>query len=257
MYRILSTGKSALAAFQEQLDQISNNIANTQTDGYRTVNTRFESLLSDEINNNGVPLSDELKNSTARIGIGAKTTQSYRSEEQGALVAVEDHFALAIQGEGYFGIRNDQDELLLTRSGNFNLSEDGQLVDPQGNHLEIEYSKKYDELSESAEVSDDGKIYERSEDGDRYKVGEIHLYQPQRYSVIVENGQGYFMAEDLMEVDFEDSETMIRQSYIEKSNVDIGDQLVEMLKTQRAYELSTRSLRAADDMWSMANNLRR
>ena len=154
----------------ESNQPVVQSIDNTQTDGYKAVDVKFESLLSNEINNNGVPLSDDLKNGTARIGVGTKTLQSYRSEEQGALVAVEDPFSLAIQGEGYFGVLNDAGDMLLTRSGKFFLSESGQLVDDQGNRLEIDYSKKYDELSSLAEIGDKGKIYERNEDGSRYEV---------------------------------------------------------------------------------------
>lgn len=257
MYRILSTGKSGLAAFQQQLDLISDNIANTQTDGYRALETRFESLLSDEINNNGVPLSEPLKESGARLGVGTATGSTYRSEVQGALAAVEDPYSLAIQGEGYFAVLGQEGEKLLTRDGGFMLSVDNQLVDKNSNRLEVMYVNGRNQMPEDVEIADDGTLYGRDSDGDRYTIGQIRLYAPSAYSVTVENGKGLLLAEEIDVVDLEATETVIRQGYIEKSNVDIGQQLVEMLKTQRAYELNTQSLKTADDMWSLANNLRR
>lgn len=257
MHRILNTGKSGLAAFQEQLDRISNNIANTQTEGYRALETRFESLLSDEINNNGIPLSNELKEATARIGIGTMATESQRSDLQGGLQAVEDPFALAIQGEGYFRILDENGELSLTRNGRFALSQDGQLADTNGNLLDVDYEKKQDRIPADAQINDFGEIYGVDESGDFVLIGQVKLYQPAGYSVLIENGRGYLEAEEVERIDLEESGTIIKQSFVEMSNVDIGDELVKMLETQRAYELNTRSLQAADEMWSLANNMRR
>ena len=73
----------------------------------------------------------------------------------------------------------------------------------------------------------------------------------------LENGNGYLTTDEIESIDMKNSETILKQNYIEKSNVDIAEELIQMIVTQRAYELNTKSLRATDEMWSLANNMRR
>lgn len=257
MYRILSTGRSGLAAFQEQLDLISNNIANVQTEGYQSRSTQFESLLSDAVKQNGTPLSDALAARNDGIGTGVRTDGVARNDRQGVLAAVEDPFSLAIQGEGYFAVTDVQGDTLLTRDGGFRLTGDNQLADASGNLLEILYETGQNSIPEDAQIETDGGIYGGDATGGKVLIGTIRLYRPEIYSITVENGQGLFLADEIRPVDMVETGTVIKQSYLEQSNVDLGEQLTEMLKTQRAYQLSTRTITAADQMWSMANNLRR
>lgn len=257
MYRILSTGKSGLTAFQKQLDLISNNISNTQTEGYKQLKVRFESLLADSIKNNGVPLSDELRNQDARIGTGTMTTESYRDNEQGVIVKDINPLALAIQGEGYFGIVDDAGNQFLTRNGQFTLSEEGQLMDFNGNSLDVDYKRDEFDQDQDIEITEEGLIIQRNSLGAEREMGRIKLYEVESYNLLIENGNGYLTSDEITEIDLTKSETLIKQGYIEKSNVDIGKELVQMMMTQRAYELNTRTLKAADEMWSLANNLRR
>ncbi len=257
MYRILSTGRSGLAALQEKLDLISNNIANTQTDGYKKLETNFESLLSDSIKNSGIPLSDNARQGNAAIGIGSKVSNPFRDIEQGAIVQAENPYAIAIEGEGYFGIIDETDNLYLTRNGNFRLSENSHLVDDLGNEVDVEYFS--DEISSESilEITNSGQINQTDKYGNKSIVGQVKLYSIEDYDLLLENGNGYLVADEIESIDMENSKTILRQGYIEKSNVDIGEELIQMISTQRAYELNTKSIRAADEMWSLVNNIRR
>ncbi|MEA3423167.1 MAG: flagellar hook-basal body complex protein [Bacillota bacterium] len=257
MYRILGTGRSGLAALQEKLDLISNNVANSQTDGYKRLETNFESLLSDSIKNNGIPLSNIARQGNPSIGIGSKVSKPSRDTEQGAIVQSENPYAIAIEGEGYFGILNKEDNLYLARNGNFRLSEKGHLVDDLGNEVDAKYF--YDEISSESilEITDSGQINKMDEYGNVSTVGQLKLYSIEDYDLLLENGNGYLVADEIESIDLENSKTILRQGYIEKSNVDIGEELIQMISTQRAYELNTKSLRAADEMWSLVNNMRR
>lgn len=258
MLRILNIGKSGLSALQNQLDLISNNIANTQTDGYKKMELQFESLLADSIKNNGVPLSDKLRNRDIGIGTGSKNSDSFRNNDQGVIEKDENPFALAIQGEGYFGIVDKSENKYLSRNGQFNLSEEGLLIDSKGNQLDIDYFGNNMINSDfKIEISEDGTVIEKDTVGQENIVGKIKLYDTEKYSLLVENGSGYLTADKIIEIDLSLGESIIKQGYIEKSNVDISEELIKMLTTQRAYELNTRTLRAADEMWSLANNMRR
>lgn len=257
MYRILSTGRSGLAALQEKLDLISNNVANSQTDGYKKLETNFESLLNDSIKNNGIPLSNNARQGNPSIGTGSKVSKPFRDTEQGAIVQSENPYAIAIEGEGYFGILNEEDNLYLTRNGNFKLSTEGYLVDDLGNAGDAEYFSDGILAESIVEITDSGQIIESNEYGEKTVVGQLKLYSIEDYNLLLENGNGYLVADKIESIDIENSETVLRQGHVEKSNVNIADELIQMISTQRAYELNTKSLRAADEMWSLANNMRR
>ena len=257
MYRILSTGRTGLTALQGKLDLISNNIANSQTDGYKKLMTDFESLLNDSIKNNGVPLSDKGRQENTSIGIGSKVTKSYRDNEQGAIIKSENPYAVAIEGEGYFGILDETDNLYLTRNGNFKLSTSGYLIDDLGNTVDIEYYADGISSEFIVEITDSGQIIEINNEGKKNEIGQMKIYYIEDYSLTLENGNGYLTTDEIESIDMKNSETILKQNYIEKSNVDIAEELIQMIVTQRAYELNTKSLRATDEMWSLANNMRR
>ncbi|MBN2259010.1 MAG: flagellar hook-basal body complex protein [Clostridiales bacterium] len=257
MYRILSTGKAGLSALQEKLDLISNNIANSQTDGYKKVDTNFESLLNSSIRNNATPLSDAERENNPTVGVGSKTSKPFRDNVQGTILESENPFSLALDGEGYFGIVDETENLYLTRNGNFQLSAYGHLVDDLGNAVDAEYYAEGISPDATVEISETGEIVEVDAMGEKTVVGQIKVYSIQDYGLLIENGNGYLTADKIDWMDLETSETHIKQGYIEKSNVDIAQELVDMLTTQRAYSLNTKSLTAADEMWGMVNNMRR
>lgn len=260
MYRALNTSRTGMNAYQGKLDVVSNNLANSQTDGYKRVDTAFESLLKDSINSLGVPLSDNAGEGIA-IGTGSRTSVPFRLWEQGILVADENPLALSLEGEGFFGVETDSEELLLTRNGHFGISSSGELVDESGFRVAVEDGKSFGEWSpEQIEVSATGELHATSTAGERMSMGRLKLYKPLSAEYLSESGEGYFVCDEkgLERMDLDVPEgTAVKQGFTEKSNVDIGREIVSMMISQRAYQMNARAVQSADEMWSLINNLQR
>lgn len=257
MHRILNTGKSGLAAIQEKLDIISNNIANTQTNGYKKLKINFESLLNNSIENNGTPISNKDGQQNFAIGIGSKVSKTYRDIGQGVIVRSENLYSIAIEGDGYFGILDDNDNLYLTRNGDLKLSNYGYFIDDLGNTVDIEYLSGGVTPGSFLKINKVGQIIEIDKTGEKAVIGQMKIYSIEDYDLIKEAGNGYIIADKIELIDLENSKTILRQGYIESSNVDIAEELIQMLITQRVYGLNIKSLKAADEMWSLANSMKR
>lgn len=258
MHRALFTSRTGMSAHQNKLDTLSNNLANSQTDGYKRMETSFESLLKVSLEARGVPLSLEPEGD-AGLGTGARTGAVSRDWTQGVLVSDSDPLALALEGMGFFGVRDEGGTLLLTRGGRFALSPDGILVNEDGHPVAVEDMEDMEGLDPlRLEVTASGEILFREEDGGRRRMGRLVLYGPG--SDMEAAGEGYFRlnGEAPVVLDPEETQTVaVRQGYVEKSNVDIGREMVDMMISQRAYQMNAKAVQAADDMWSLINNMKR
>lgn len=256
MLRTLWTSKSGLAANQDRLDCISNNIANSSTMGYKKLNVGFKDLLNESLDRKGYPIND----TKASMGTGVKTTDWYRSSKQGNLYATELTTDLCIEGENnYFRLTSPSGEKLYTRDGAFQVDSYGRLVDTSGNILDIEYVDEYAETgfkidTKNLIISEEGYVF-NSENGINTLVGKINIYTAVGDQAFVSVGENLFIPADTANVQVSNS-GRICQGYLEGSNVDIAQEFTDMIVTQRAFQLCSKSLQTADDMWGMVNNIR-
>lgn len=258
----LYNGKSGMDAFQKKLDAISNNIANAETSGYKKINVTFQELLKDEIGDLGTPLSSELESKDPTMGSGTKTGDPYRSFEQGVLVPSSNPLEVAIEGNGFMGFRDADNNLLLSRVGDISISSKGTLVDSNGNQLAIENPADLSQYSkDKVTIDSNGNITARDAVGNVIDAGKVILYDITNKESLRDIGQGYYMADSKLlkssvSADAQGTFGQLNQGFSEMSNVDMGEELVEMIITQRAYQFNSKSIEAADEMWKMANNLR-
>ncbi|MCG8484354.1 MAG: flagellar hook-basal body complex protein, partial [Clostridia bacterium] len=121
MNGILNIGKNGLQALQNRVEIITNNIVNSNTPGYKKLDQSFQELVRNEVGKLGTPLSDKLDEHIPTIGSGVKSSNTFRIFEQGSLVTTDDSTQLAIDGNGFFAVKNANKDLLLTRSIKFNI----------------------------------------------------------------------------------------------------------------------------------------
>lgn len=262
MNRILQTGRTSLDAIQRKMDTISNNIANAQTTGYKSMKVQFEDLVYDEIANKGVPLSPEAREKPIVTGTGSKVKNIERQFDQGIPQETSNSLDLAIEGEGFFAVTNENGELFLTRDGSFSLDGEGQLVDSRGNHVVMENGFPLSQWQESEiTINERGVLFAENQTGQSMQIGRIPLFNVPDKDQLISKGENYFSTENVTDIvtNEEGAEGWgsIHQGFLEASSVDIGEELVDMLITQRAYEINIRSIHSADEMWSMVNQLRR
>ena len=136
MSQILSISRSGLNAYQREMDVVSNNLANVDTLGYKDKRTTFQELLNNGTNANEVGLSQNAGN--VAINAGLNVQQVNENPGQGAFKSTAGTYDLAIDGEGYFGVRDGANNLYLTRDGSFRRDADGNLVTSKGMKVEVQ-----------------------------------------------------------------------------------------------------------------------
>jgi len=264
MLRLLWNSKSAMVAQQEKLDCISNNIANVNTNGYKKINANFQDLVYESLDRNGYPVSEDKNGkSTLQNGTGVKVGEWTRDTMQGNLTVTNLSTDLAIDGTGYFEVIQRDSSKAYTRAGNFSADSNGTIVDQNGNRLSImdeqgnDINKadgpyKFDKNNFQVDSKGLVTLKEGNED---LPVGKIKISNVIGNNSMVSAGDNLFIPKPGAEV-LESKDYSIMQGYLELSNVDIATEMTDMLMTQRAFQLSSSSLKTADEMWQMTNNLR-
>lgn len=251
MYRLFNTSKSGMTANQNKLEILSNNISNVNTTGYKKLDTQFSDLISQTLNIRAYPTNSP----DAQKGTGVKLSDPVRNLEQGILKQTGLKTDLGIDGEGFFKVMNKYGEPVYSRNGNFSIDGYGKIVDPNGHILEIEFEQgiNYDNAGinhENFSISKSGQVMVNHK-----LIGNVKLYEPSGDTAFISNGDSTFSINNGGYV-VESKSASIIQGTSEMSNVSLQDEIVELIKTQRAFQLSSKGVRVADEMWSIANNLK-
>lgn len=255
MLTTLWTSKSGLNANQEKLDVISNNIANVNTTGYKKVNAGFKDLISSSLDEWGNPLNDK----TATVGSGVKAGNFTKDNSQGGLQTTNQKTDLALDGNGYFKVISSNGTEYYTRDGSFKLDSYGRLVTANGNILEVQYANGYSQnntglTADNFTINKKGEIFAEN-NGNFEKVGEIAVYTAVGNDAFTSVGDNLFKELNGVQV-YRTLDADMYQGYLEVSNVDLSQEMTDMIVTQRAFQLSSKGITAADEMWEMINNLR-
>lgn len=245
MLRTLWNGRTGLYSNQNRLDAISNNIANAETNGYKRVDVAFRDIFYETVNRKGVPLTSADGNETI-AGTGSRADKLVRNQSQGILLNTGRSGDIAIEGSGYFRLIDGDGNEYYTRDGSFHIDGSGNFVHSSGLILDIEGFQPQS-LKEPFAINEKGEIYSNG-----VRIGKINLYNFIDKDNMMSSGENLFSgATQIIE-----SNGKVKQGFLESSNVDITKELTDMMITQRAFELSSRTIKSADEMWQIANNLR-
>lgn len=260
MLRILWNSKSAMMANQDKLDSISNNLANANTDGYKRIDVSFKDLVYESLERKGYPVSEkEDRENVPFTGSGVRTSQWIRDQSQGILQETKKATDIAIDGEGFFSVTRPNGEIAYTRAGRFDIDSNGRIVDPSGNILNVNFKPGYNYnntkfTSSNFSLTKDGQIF-ITQGESNVNVGSITLYNAYGNNSMKSVADNLFIpAEDAQIYEVNNSDLL--QGLVEGSNVDMVNEMTELMVTQRAFELSSRGIKMADEMWGLANSLR-
>ncbi|MCC5890726.1 MAG: flagellar hook basal-body protein [Alkalibacterium sp.] len=249
-----SISKSALQTHQHKLDHLSHNIANVNTTGFKKKDSNFTELLHNAVTNQDVRLSE---NAEASLNAGVRMSSSKDSFTQGALSHTGETLHMAVGGNGFFGVRNMDNELLLTRDGAFQINDQGQIVSDRGHSLEMELDIPVEQWDrQSLTISDTGEIL-TSINGETAVAGTIPLYLPP-HSTAIESAGGntYRVMEGVNLIDSINAPEnfgSVMSGYLEESTVDLAQSLTEMMLSQRAYSLNAQVMQSTDEIHSLIN----
>ncbi|OPJ64481.1 flagellar hook-basal body complex protein [Clostridium chromiireducens] len=255
MFNIFATGKSGLTAYQEKLDYLSNDLVNSTTTGYKSTDVGFKDLLTESLNRNGTPLVDK----SSVTGTGVKLGVNYATNEQGNLLITGQKTDLAIDGKGYFALTQASGNIVYTRDGSFKIDSSGSLVDTNGAKVYVEYENGFSEGnpaldSKNISIDKDGGISTQV-DGNEVKIGKIPIFTAIGDKSFNPLGNSYFTPASDAQVTLSNDYNVV-QGALEGSNVNTAEVFSDVILTQRAFQLSSKAITTADDLWSMINSMR-
>ena len=260
MLRSLWTAASGMSAQKLNMDIIANNLANVNTSGFKKSRADFEDLLYQNLKSPGAETSSGGQIPTGiQIGMGTRNVSVQKIFTQGDYQQTNSEYDLAIEGKGFFKVLSNGDEVYI-RSGSFKLDSEGYLVTSNGDRLQPEISIPSNTATFT--VSSDGNMVGLASDGQTVTVsGQLSIYSFTNPSGLLSIGGNKYRVTEASGDPVEgtpgvDGLGTISQGYLEMSNVDVVEEMVNMISSQRAYEVASKSIQAADDMMRIANNIR-
>ena len=260
--RSLDIAATGMLAQQLNVDVISNNIANMNTTGYKRQRAEFQDLLYQNLRRVGSTSSEAgtIVPSGIQLGVGVKPAAIYRMTGQGALSITDNPLDLAINGQGYFQVNMPSGETAYTRSGTFQISADGEIVTADGYMVEPGITLPSNAIGVSVNSSGqisvnlDGQVQDQI-------VGQLQLATFPNPPGLDAVGKNLFLetaASGQASTGTPGSAGFgsIEQGALEAANVDVVTEITNLIRAQRAYEMNSRVIQAADEMMSSVAQLR-
>lgn len=262
MLRSLFIAATGMEAQKLNIDVISNNLANVNTTGFKRSRADFQDLMYQTLRAAGATASDGTQVPTGiQIGLGVKPVAVQKIFEQGDIVHTGNTLDLVVEGNGFFQIRMPDGTIAYTRSGAFKLDRDGRIVNSDGYPLEPAISIPNDTTNIS--ISSDGTIsVNQAGNSAPTQVGQIEIAKFQNMGGLNALGKTLYLQTDASgeaSTGAPGNEGLgtIAQGSLEISNVNVVEEMVQMIVSQRAYEVNSKAVQASDEILQTTNNLRR
>ena len=262
MIRSLWTAATGMQAQTSNIDVISNNLANVNTVGFKRSRADFQDLLYETMRPPGTTTPGDGQVPTGiQVGHGTRTVSTQKIFIQGGFQHTENELDMAIEGEGFFQIIQANGDIAYTRSGNFKIDGEGRMVSPDGFLMEPEITIPTDALAVSIATDGTISVLQPGQTAPT-DVGSLELARFVNPAGLQSIGRNLYTetaasGDPTTGTPGTDGFGTIAQGYLEMSNVSVVDEMVNMITAQRAYEINSKAIQAADDMLQVANNLKR
>ncbi|MET0029746.1 MAG: flagellar basal-body rod protein FlgG [Candidatus Thiodiazotropha sp.] len=258
MYPALWIAKTGLDAQQTNMSVISNNLANVNTTGFKRDRAVFNDLIYQNLRQVGAQSSENTElPSGLMVGTGVRVVATQKEHSQGNIVQTGNSLDVAVQGKGYFQVLHPDGNIVYTRDGTFSLTADGNIVTPNG--YELQPAMTVPTNATSLTVGSDGVVSVLvSGNNTPTQIGQVELayfVNPQGLEPIGDNLYRETNASGGVNtaVPGTDSTGTLIQGALESSNVNVVEELVNMIETQRAYEMNSKAISTTDEMLSYVN----
>ncbi len=251
--KALYTAATGMTAQQTRIDNIANNLANVNTTAYKKSRHTFQDLMYEELNTQAAAGAEV--RASAELGSGVELSGIVKNHGQGSAIATGGQLDFSINGSGYFKIETADGTPLYTRDGSFKTDDSGNLVTASG--LFVAGGTNLPSGA-TVSVSEDGTVMNPNTEE---VYGTIEVVDFTNAAGLASVGGNLYeataMSGDEVVVQLSSDGTSISQGELEGSNVDVAEELIEMIMAQRAYELTSKVVQAADETLQIAANLRR
>lgn len=261
----LHSAATGMKAMDIQLDVLANNLANSNTWGFKSSRVNFEDLFYEARRQPGALNSLGERNSTGLfVGLGVRESNTQFDFTVGSPEATGQPLDVAIAGQGFFRVRTHEGiggGIAYTRAGNFMQNRDGDLVLGTSSGPRIDPPINLPIGYELVTIREDGTVTVRI-DGEDQEVGQLQLFKfPNPHGLSPEGGNLYTITaasgEEIAGNPSDAGFGVLIQNHLEASNVDPVKELVRMIRTQRTFELNSQTIRAADETLQVINRMRR
>jgi flagellar basal-body rod protein FlgG len=259
MFPALWIAKTGLDAQQTNMSVISNNLANVNTTAFKRDRAVFQDLMYQNVRQVGAQSTENTTlPSGLALGTGVRTVATQKYHGQGNITQTSNAMDMAIQGKGYFQILHPDGAIAYTRDGTFSMSADGEMVTPNGYLLQP--SVTIPANATSITVGSDGVVSALLAGASTpTQLGQIELANFTNPEGLAATGGNLFResaasGSPQTSTPGSDSLGTLLQGALESSNVNVVEELVSMIETQRAYEMNSKAISAADDMLSFITN---
>lgn len=263
MMRALWSAASGMKGQQTNMDVIAHNIANVNTYGGKKVRAEFQDLIYQNIRDAGAASGADSQYPTGlQVGLGTRVAATNRIFTQGALQTTDNPTDIGIQGEGFFRITMPDGTTAYTRDGSFKLDSDRRLVTTDGYPLADDIKIDDNAPNDSITISGDGRVSDTPAGDTQREVGQIQLARFVNPSGLTAIGKNLFVVSEASGDAIEnepgvDGAGTLTQETLEMSSVQIVEEMVNMIVSQRAYESNSKAVTTSDSMLEIANGLKR
>lgn len=256
MMRALYTAASGMMAQQLNIDNISNNLANYQSTGFKKSRVDFQDLLYATMRDPGTEAT-----AGTQIGMGVRAASTQRNFGQGSLQKTNNPYDVAIQGDGFFKVNLPDGTTAFTRDGAFKYDgETQQITTGAGHPVGVSIPKDVTNI----EVRPDGSVFgvRINGDGQSEKIGQIKLTRFLNPAGLQAIGGNLYVETPVAGAKSEDipgqnGMGVLAQGHLEKSNINVVEEMISIVQAQRAFEMNQKGVQAADEMMRMTNQLQR
>jgi flagellar basal-body rod protein FlgG len=260
--RALDIAGTGMQAQNTNVETISNNIANLSTTGYKRRRAEFQDLMYQNLRRVGSNSSDtgSLVPSGAQVGLGVRTAAIYRINEQGTLQQTSNTLDLAIQGHGYFQVTTPDGQTAFTRDGTFGLAADGTIVTADG--YTVQPGLQIPPAATGVTINTNGQVQVTLQgQTNPTTVGQIQLAVFANEAGLEAQGGNLFAQTAASGAPVAGNPGVtgigtVMQGFVEGSNVNIVSEITSLITAQRAYEMNSKVISAANEMMSTLTNLR-
>ena len=253
MIRSLWIAKTGMEAQQTQLDTIANNLANVGTNGYKRGHVVFEDLMYQNLRQAGANETEQTQVPTGlQVGLGVRSVATSRNFSQGALQQTTNSLDVAIQGHGFFQVTLPDGTTGYTRDGSFQVDQNGQLVNNNG--MVLQPGITIPNTAQSVTIGQDGTVSIALAGQSATQIqGQLQLATFVNPAGLEPRGQNLYAETTASGTPTSGAPGVnglgtLRQGFVETSNVNVVEELVSMIQTQRAYELNSKAIQTSDQM---------
>jgi flagellar basal-body rod protein FlgG len=262
MIRSLWTAASGMQGQQKSIDVIANNLANVNTTGFKRSRADFQDLIYQNLKTTGSPATNTTQVPTGiQIGLGTRLAAVTKIFTSGDITQTGNELDMAIQGNGFFQITLPDGTTGYSRAGAFKMNSTGQIVTSDGNPLSP--SITIPSNATKINIGTDGTVsVQVPGQSASTTVGNIQLASFPNPAGLSSQGQNIFLTTDASGnpttgTAGQNGTGTIAQMYLEMSNVNVAEEMVNMIVSQRAYEINSKAVTASDEMLQTANGLKR